>query len=169
MANPNFTPERLKELLHYDPNTGLFTWLDVISNRAKVGEIAGTKNTNGRICVGIMGYRLYAHRLAWFYVYERWPTTGIDHIDGNPSNNQLSNLREANQFQNMQNIPRKSKISKSGLVGAFWSNRDKKWSSRIKINRKLLILGVFPTAELAHKAYCEAKAKYHTFNPVFRD
>jgi hypothetical protein len=116
-----------------------------------------------------MGHRCYAHRLAWFYVHGHWPTTGIDHIDGDPSNNRLSNLREANQVENMQNIPRTSKVSKSGLVGAFWSESKRKWTSRIMINRKIIILGNFTTAELAHAAYCEAKAKHHTFNPVLRN
>jgi hypothetical protein len=169
MANPDFTPERLKEFLHYDPDTGLFTWLSVLSNRAKVGDIAGTKNANGRVAIGILGHCLYAHRLAWFYVHGCWPTKYIDHIDGNPSNNRLSNLREATQFENMQNIEKISKISKSGLTGAFWNSSKKTWNSRIMVNRKLHILGYFDTAELAHQAYCEAKAKYHTFNPILRD
>jgi hypothetical protein len=169
MAKSDFTPEILKQFLHYDPDTGLFTWIKLHGRRAKIGDIAGTKTTNGRIGIGFMGHRCYAHRLAWFYIHGHWPTTGIDHIDGDPSNNRLSNLREANQVENMQNIPRISKISKSGLTGAFWITSKKKWTSSIMINSKLIILGYFPTAELAHAAYCEAKAKHHTFNPVLRN
>lgn len=172
MAKSDLTPEFVREHLHYDPDTGLFTWLKTVPHggKAKVGAVAGTKTVNGRIGIGIFGYRFYAHRLAWLYVYGYWPKKHIDHIDGNPSNNKLNNLREANQSENLQNLSSRPKISnKSGFVGASWSNYHKKWVAVIRINGKQTFLGRFPTPELAHAAYCEAKAKHHKFQPILRD
>ena len=172
MATSDITPEFVREYLHYDPNTGLFTWLKTIRHggKAKVGAVAGVKTVNGRIAIGISKCRFYAHRLVWLYVYGRWPEKHIDHIDGDPSNNRLFNLREANQSQNLQNLSRKPKKSNtSGFIGASWSKHHQRWVATIRINGKQTYLGRFHTAELAHAAYCKAKAEHHKFQPVLRD
>lgn len=172
MVESDLTPELVRECLHYDPDTGIFTWLKPPRHggKAKVGDVAGTPTLNNRVTIGIFKHRLYAHRLAWFYVHGRWPEKNIDHIDGNPSNNKLSNLREANQHENMQNLSRTPKKSnKSGFVGVSWCKAKRKWVAAIRIDGKQTQLGRFETAELAHAAYCEAKAKHHKFQPVLRD
>ena len=172
MAKSNLTPEFIREYLQYDPDTGLFVWLKTARHggKAKVGAVAGVKTVNGRIAISISNYRCYAHRLAWFYVHGHWPAKNIDHIDGDPANNRFNNLREADQSQNMQNMSRKPKKSNtSGFVGVSWSKHKKSWVAAIRINGKQTPLGKFPTPELAHAAYCEAKAKHHKFQPVLRD
>ena len=173
MAKADLTPERLRELLHYDPDTGLFTWKakpSVKAGRTKIGAVAGTKLKNGRLMIGISGGRYYAHHLAWFYTHGRWPRDGLDHRDGNPMNNRIDNLREATQAQNMQNLSSTpGKRNKSGFVGASCAARDNAWLAHIKVNGKNTYLGTFPTPELAHVAYCKAKAKHHSFQPVLRD
>lgn len=172
MATSDITPEFVREYLHYNPDTGIFVWLKTVQHggKAKVGGVAGVKTVNGRIAIGISKCRFYAHRLVWLYVYGRWPKKNIDHIDGDPSNNRFNNLREADQSQNMQNISCKPKKSnRSGFVGVSWSKSHKKWLASIRINGKQTHLGRFNTAELAHVAYCEAKAKHHKFQPVLRN
>ena len=172
MAKTNLTAERLKELLHYDPETGVFTWIKTVKRggRASVGDTAGSMMLNSRIGIGVEGTLYYAHRLAWLYIYGRWPVTGIDHIDGDPTNNRLCNLREATQAQNNQNrssIPMKT--NKSGFMGVSWEAKRKKWFASIRNNGKTVYLGRHSTPELAHAAYCKAKAAFHDFQPVLRD
>jgi hypothetical protein len=172
MAKADITPELLREHLRYDPDTGVFVWIKTVRHggKAKVGDVAGAVTANGRIKIAISKHQCYAHRLVWLYLYGRWPEKNIDHIDGNPSNNRLNNLREASQSQNMQNLSRKPKKSNtSGFIGVSWSKRKNSWVAAIRINGKQTNLGKFPTAELAHAAYCEAKAKHHKFQPVLRD
>src|SRR4051812_40825019 len=101
------TQERLKQVLVYSPESGLFT---------RRGRVAGT-TYRGRINIFI-DYRGYlAHRLAWLYVHGRWPIGDIDHIDGNASNNAISNLREVSRSVNMQNQRRARSDSRTGLLG----------------------------------------------------
>jgi hypothetical protein len=79
--------------------------------------------------------------------------TQIDHIDRNPLNNNISNLRIVSGQQNMWN----QKIKK----GYSWNSRNKKWMVRISVNGKSIHMGLYNTEEEAHNAYLEAKAKYH--------
>ena len=93
MAKSNLTPERLRELLHYDPESGFFTWLPYVGKRGRInaGDRAGCE-TGHKIYIGIDGGIYRAHRLAWLYVHGEWPSLVIDHIDGNPHNNNIKNL-----------------------------------------------------------------------------
>jgi hypothetical protein len=85
----------------------------------------------------------------------------IDHADGNPSNNRLSNLRLATSSHQKRN-KRVQSNNRSGLKGAFWHgcHKGKKWRSQIKVGKRLIFLGYFHTAEEAHVAYSRA-AKEH--------
>jgi hypothetical protein len=144
------TAEILRELLDYDPETGVFTWL--AGRRA--GKIAGGFRSDGYHTISIGSSRRYfAQRLAFLYVYGRWPAEDVDHIDGNPSNNAIVNLREATRSQNLQNKRSRSNTS-SGLKGVTWQGR--KWVARIKRDGRNDYLGSFKTAEEAHAAYCAA-------------
>jgi hypothetical protein len=83
----------------------------------------------------------------------------IDHIDGNPLNNAISNLRLATKTQQQQNTRVRAR-NRSGLKGAIYHTDRKVWTSRIKVDGKRIFLGTFHTAEEAHDAYCEAATKY---------
>lgn len=101
----SLTQLRLKELLHYDPVTGHFTWIVANSNRAPAGTPAGrTGNSHGYCPIGIDGKRYRAHRLAWLYMTGEWPPEHIDHINGVRSDNRWHNLRAATLKENNRNM-----------------------------------------------------------------
>lgn len=162
------TQEELKKLLRYEPETGLFYWLVSLARRVKVGDIAGTVKNNGYIRIRINGKMHYSHRLAFFYHYGEWPVDQLDHIDGNPANNRIDNLRDANNSENAQNRGVRSN-NRSGFIGVHWYKQSKKWRAEIRINGKQKHLGYFDAPQEAHKAYLEAKAELHQFQPIPRE
>lgn len=134
------TQERLKELLKYDSNTGIFTWIKA-SQGIKASSQAGCK-ANGYILIGI-DYQLYqAHRLAWLYIYGSLPKKQIDHINHNRADNRIINLREVTHQENTKNAP-KRKTNTSGVTGVSWDKDTNKWRSQITINGKATYLGIF--------------------------
>lgn len=152
------TLAELKTILSYDPSDGIFRWLVKVAPNMNVGEIAGSHVGRGYWKICVKGKRYRAHRLAWFYVTGEWPRLQIDHVNGIRSDNRFSNLREATNGQNAANS--KKRHDNPHLKGAHWHNRDKVWFSCIRVNGKLIYLGVFKTAELAHEAYYAAAQKY---------
>lgn len=164
----NLTQERLKEVLHYDPETGVFTVKVRMNNNAPgVGEVAGCLNPRGYRLIGVDGTQYRAHRLAWLYTEGVMPTRGMDHIDGNPDNNARANLRLAVQAQNLQNlcVP---KHNTSGAVGVSWSERTQRWEVQIQVNYRCVHLGRYSDFTEAMEVRRQAKAKYHPFQPVQR-
>jgi hypothetical protein len=152
--NNSLSFNRLRELLNYDSDTGVFTWRSRPSLRCRinVGEIAGCIGTFGYWRIQIDGERYLAHRLAWFWANGEMPGEEIDHIDGNPLNNRISNLRLATRSQNLANTPL-SRKNTSGYRGVHFSRAACGWQARIKINQKIRHLGTFPTKEMAAAAY----------------
>ena len=152
---------RLREVLNYDPDTGVFTWRVSTSNRAPVGSVAGW-NTDGHIGIAIDGVKYKAHRLAWVYMTGEQPQFEIDHINGMRDDNRWTNLRDVPAIFNCQNQRRAQPKNKScGLLGVCRDKRTGRWYSQICANNKVHHLGSFPTAEEAHQAYVEAKRKLH--------
>tara|TARA_R110002126_G_scaffold110794_1_gene248163 strand:+ start:213 stop:734 length:522 start_codon:yes stop_codon:yes gene_type:complete len=146
---------KLTELLHYDAKTGIF-----IRIKGQKRKIAGSQRTHDiSICVNGISYA--AHRLAWFYVYEKWPTLEIDHIDQNPKNNRIANLRQATRSQNAQNISY-TRRTHSGITGVVWDNT---WKAVITVNRKEIVLGKFSNIKDAIKARILGVKKYHSHAP----
>lgn len=103
---------RLKELLHYDPETGIFTRKVTTSSNAKAGQVAGFDKPGGYSHIRADGIQYKSHRLEWLYMTGEWPKFEIDHIDNNPHNNRWANLREATGSENCCNRP-----SKVGVLG----------------------------------------------------
>ena len=168
MATNILTVSRVRELLHYQPETGVFTWLFITSNRVKVGDVAGGFDAEGYRRISIDGHNYKAHRLAWLYVHGKWPVDQIDHIDCQKNNNRLCNLREATGSGNQQNQRAPGRGNTSGFLGVSWSVRAKKWKAQITVNGKKIYLGYFPAAELAHAAYLQAKEELHPFGTLVR-
>ena len=153
------TQERLKELLHYCPETGIFTWKIKRSNRIKVGDVAGGLNNMGYIRIRAGSSQQYAHRLAFLYVEGVMPEEPIDHINGNRSDNRLGNLRRVSNTDNQRNSSL-SRRNKSGFTGVHWAKHVKKWEASIRINRRTIHLGLFNDIDGAIEARKEANIKY---------
>lgn len=153
------TVEEVRDVLDYCKDTGLFHWKKRNGRRIRVGSPAGSIDGWGyvQICINKRGYK--AHRLAWLYVHGTWPKNQIDHINNDPSDNRLKNLREATQAQNMAN--RSVGINNtSGFKGVqrLWYSRQ--WRASIRAHGATYNLGLFDTPELAHEAYFEAAKRF---------
>lgn len=155
----SITQKELKEVLHYDENTGVFTWLKTLAPRGKAGSKAGSSGLRCRIEIRIKGKLYLAHRLAWLYKYGAWPEV-IDHIDGDPSNNSIQNLRCASQKENTWNSRIRSNNT-SGIKGVRYDKVRGKWSARLKAGGEFKLLKRFNTKEEAIEAYRLAADKYH--------
>lgn len=140
----DLSQEDLKNILHYDPETGEFTWLIRPSNSVALGARAGRTNQLGYRIIKIRGVGYQAHRLAWLYMTGAWPEALIDHINGIPGDNRFANLRQATSAQNCWNrknvgpLPKGVSLLSNGSYQASFQNR---------------YVGVFPSAEEAHEAY----------------
>lgn len=145
---------RLKELLTYDKDTGVFTWRRRRGGKAAVGRCAGARDFYGYVVIRLDGVLYKAHRLAWFYSHGVWPEENIDHINRDKSDNRLKNLRLAGQSLNMHNANRRA--GSSGVVGVTWDAQRRKWHARIKIDYVNKFLGRFDKKDAAIKAREEA-------------
>jgi hypothetical protein len=152
------TQARLQELLHYDPQTGVWTWKVDRNGGAYAGAIAGGFNSEGYRRIYIDGRRYHSSRLAYFYMKGHWPPVEMDHRDLTPSNDAWSNLRPASLSENRANCARRADNS-TGFKGVNFVR--KRFQARIMLNRKSYHLGLFNTPELAHRAYIAAAAQLH--------
>lgn len=154
------TAELLRELLHYDPETGVFTRL-AGKGRWKPGTVAGTRHADGYLQINLHGKIYKGHRLAWLHFYGCWPQHEIDHINGDNSDNRICNLRDVTSEVNKHNQRRGHSGSSSELLGVSWSAARNKWLASIIVRRKFMHLGYFSKEEEAHAAYLSAKRELH--------
>ncbi len=154
------TQEQLKTLLSYDPETGVFVWINPASRRVKIGDIAGKVDYHKYVKIRV-NYILYpAHRLAWLYIHGTFPENEIDHKNGVKSDNRISNLRPATRSENCMHRKILSS-SKSKIKGVSWNKRDKKWIARCSVNGTRHLLGYFDNPEEASIIYQEFAKKNH--------
>lgn len=159
VSRPELTAEKLRELLHYDPEIGIFTWKVRAANRVKVGNLAGCQNNEGYLQISVLSRIYQAHRLAWLYMYGVWPEDQIDHINRIRTDNRISNLREASNKQNNQNRSKQSNNT-SGHPGVVWHKQKSKWQAKIKHSYKVIHFGYFNTIEEAVAARKAGELKY---------
>lgn len=157
----NISSERLRQVLFYDADTGVFRWRKTPSSvKALLGCQAGT--SNGSTCyirIKVDGTSYQAHRLAWLHYYGCWPVGDIDHVNGDRSDNRISNLRDVPHSVNTQNIRRPNRLNKSGFLGVtYLKNR---WKAKLQVSGKPITVGMFDTPEEAHSAYLSAKRSLH--------
>jgi len=158
------TQDMLKQWLHYEPETGVFTWIGKADPKAPnsfIGKRAGKADDGrGYRAIKILGKLWLEHRLAFLYMTGMWPKQGVDHIDGSRSNNAWKNLRAADGYVNAQNQRKPQKGNKSGFLGV--SAHRSKFRAFIRVNGGApMRIGTFDTPEEAHQAYVEAKRRLH--------
>lgn len=158
----NLTQARLKEVLSYSLETGLFSWL-VNRGKARINSIAGKRSDKGYILISIDGFTYRAHRLAWFYVKGKWPSDQIDHKNTVKCDNRWENLRGADNQLNQINTS-VSKNNKLGFKGVYPHVNSRtntlRYRAKINIKEKQIHLGTFDTPELASEAYQKAASLY---------
>ncbi|SDC67314.1 AP2 domain-containing protein [Massilia sp. PDC64] len=151
--------ERLRELLGYDPESGVLTWrVSRPKYGCAVGQRAGWIEPKGYVHVSIDQVKLKGHRVAWALHYGAWPAGNLDHVNGVRSDNRIANLRIADQHQNIANSPIRVN-NKCGVKGVV-RTEDGKWQAQITVRGKRHHLGRFKTKEAAGQAY-EAAAEKH--------
>ena len=155
---PDLLLERLKELLDYDPVTGIFRWRVTKGSRAIAGTVAGTLNADGYMHLTIDGHQFKAHRLAWFYVHGVWPKEFIS-PERKRSDYLIAELREA-VVQNARNR-KLDKDSCSGLKGVSWCKTRKRWIVRITCDGKVRRVGRYGSLLAAEIARGQAAALLH--------
>jgi hypothetical protein len=147
--------EQIKELLAYDPETGVFTWkVDRGSGISKVtaGSVAGNSKSDGYLLIGINGTRISGQRLGFAFINGYFPKE-VDHINGDPSDNRICNLRAATHQQNIASSKHRVNNT-SGRKGVIPTNG--RWRARISVNSKTIHLGMFDSVDDAHSAYMKA-------------
>ena len=158
------TQQRLKDLFDYSDGQlirKISRGAGKNPQRWKEGTALGHKIKNG-YCLASVDYKIYKlHRLIWLWHFGRFPKGHLDHIDCNPGNNKIENLREANTSQNMQNQQKPRKNNKCGFQGVCKNGT--RFRAALWLDGKRIHIGYFDTPEQAHKAYVEAKRKYHPF------
>jgi hypothetical protein len=163
MGMASITKEDLDNVIRYDPETGMFTWLvyrQSYGGGIYPGKIAGTmKDGYVKIILDQKQYR--AHRLAWFIMTGTWPIHGteIDHANGNRADNRWANLRAVTRTQNNMNLPPRTD-NKSGHRGVSWRKDTQQWHARIGKHGKTILLGNFDSLEDAVAARVAAESEH---------
>jgi len=154
---------RILQCLEYNPNTGIFT--RKIPGRgfgAKVGDVAGSPDKDGYLCIGIDGKVYRAHRIAYLISHgEIDRGMEIDHINGIKNDNRASNLRKVSSTTNKENLRAAHSRNKLGVLGVRQRSDYNKFEASIQVNGKKKHLGVFDTSDAASEAYLCAKRNLH--------
>jgi len=165
------SPEQLRQLLRYEPETGKLFWLarDVNQHEDAVAKMWNTQHAgsqtflsikNGYHCGTVLKKSYYAHRVIWAMQTGAWPENQIDHINMDKLDNRLCNLRPASAFENMRN-QKGSTLGVSKYKGVSWDKRGKKWRADIGHKRQIFYLGLFDDENTAAQAYNAAAFKFH--------
>lgn len=152
------TAERARELCGYNPETGRL-FLKSVPHHARIGM------SKGRYNITLDKVLYQEHRVVWLWHRGEWPKYNIDHIDRNPLNNRIENLRDITQAENKQNQG-VSKNNKSGFKGVTKNRTGTSYGASIEANGNRYYLGSFQSAEAAANAYSKKASEIHKYNPV---
>lgn len=162
----DLTAAQVRAALEYDHLSGVFRWRPKKNRTDLSGRVAGAKKRDGYVMFQIGKRHYSAHRIAWLHHFGVWPDGDIDHINGDRADNRIANLRDVTRTINAQNQRRAQRSNATGLLGAHVSPHGDGYVSTIKVNGEAIRLGKFTTPEQAHKAYIEAKRKWHPGNTI---
>lgn len=156
------TAGRLREVLKYHPDSGVFVWRVDRGYRFKAGSVAGCIDPKGYTRIGVDGLQYMAHRLAWLYMTGEWPPAGFDpdHENQCPTDNRWINLRLASKTQNACNRGA-NRNNVAGFKGVYWHKKVGKWIAAIGVGGKNVHLGCFSSPEEAAAAYDKAALDMH--------
>ena len=176
-TNNDLTAEFVRQILDYNPDTGVLRWKErpasmfkdgehsashraALWNSRYVGTVAGKLERWGYrdVCINHRHYK--AHRLAWLIMTGEWPKDQIDHINLNKNDNRWPNLRAATHSENMANR-RLHRNNMSGCKGVYWHKRQKKWLVEISKDKRKIYLGCFDMLEDAERVRKEAAEHFH--------
>jgi len=154
------TQQRLHELFEYRDDGNLIRKVRT-AQCTKVGDVAGGMYSRGYFMVSIYSKKYLVHRMIFLY-HHGYLTSGmeLDHIDGNPRNNRIENLREVTKSQNIQNSKIRSD-NKSGVKGVSWDKSHSKWKAEMRMKGKMKHLGRYTTLEEAEAVAIAARNEYH--------
>lgn len=154
------TDSRLKHLLTYDPDSGLFFWnVPRKRGQVKAGDVAGYVGKNGYVIIGIDGREYFAHTLAWFYVTGEW-VTGLDHKNRKRDDNSFTNLRKATQSEQNANTSIRSDNA-SGVKGVYFDKRRNSWQVEISFEGNKYYLGAYKDLEIAKQVAEDKRRELH--------
>ncbi len=156
--------EELKEYLIYIPEHGEFVWKIRPCKNINIGAVAGGTRKDGYKYITLNNKKYLVHRLVWLFECGRFPPHFIDHMDGNPSNNKIGNLREASSLLNVQNQIRPQKTNRSGYLGVHTGRSG--YEAKIRVNGTIVNLGSFKTPVEAHEVYVKYKRIWHEGNTL---
>lgn len=172
------TPEELRQLLRYEPDTGRMYWkarpVEMFENyrlfrswNAKwSGKEAGSCNGHGYLRIPILGRRLLVHRIAWAMHYNSWPESEVDHINVVRNDNRICNLRLADKVKNGHNrMPPANNVT--GVKGVSWHKGGQKWQAYINCGKGRRYLGLFSSFNDAVQARVAASAEMREFAREF--
>lgn len=166
------TPEELRQLLRYEPETGKLYWKPRPAETFATPRAASIWRSRflgkeALACVDdgyktgfLKGRRVRAHRVAWAIYYGEWPIDQVDHINRDRSDNRICNLRASSNSENQWNTAIRSSSS-SGFKGVRRNGKTGRWMARITVNGDRKYLGNFGSPDEAYAAFCEAAKKYH--------
>ena len=154
------TQERVRELFEYLPETGELKRKITVGGRWKVGTIAGCARKDGYKLISIDGItNNYIHRIVWLYHFGAFPEKDIDHINHDPLDNRIENLRAVDHIDNIRNA-KMHKHNTSGVNGVSWNSLLNKWEAHITVKQKKLHLGVYEDIIDASNARKNANKHY---------
>jgi hypothetical protein len=149
----------LQQYFDYNPEVGDLVWkVNKQGRYARVGNIAGTKQHDA-LYVGVDGLIYPAHRLVWLMVYGKWPDNQVDHINGDPYDNRIDNLRDVNGSINQQNRRKSQCNNNTGFLGV--TQYGSRFYTQINKGGKNYQLGHYGSAEEAHAVYLKKKRELH--------